>query len=126
MSDLNAALGAVQPLLGPNASTVAIAATASSQNVALPQPPNSGGSPAANAASTFVVDNTGASGLYAFVAFGGSGVTATISNGATPGSYPCAPGKTVITVLGNPGYAAVIASGAGPTSIYITPANGKL
>lgn len=126
MSDINVAAAAVQALLGPNASTVAIAATASSQAVALPTPAGNGANPAANAPATFVIDNTGASGLYAFVAFGPSTVVATIPTGSTPGSYPCPPGKTVITVPGNPAYVAVNASAAGPTNVYITPANGKL
>jgi hypothetical protein len=144
-TDLNIAAGAFAPLLGAGQSTVAIAATAANQTVALPQPPgagNLGGQPVippGAGSSTFCVDNTGApatyngtaisTALYVFVAFGATAAqaVATISSGATPGSYPCPPGeKTIITVPGNPQFVGVIANAAGPTNVYITPGNGKL
>lgn len=129
MSDFNVALGAVAPLNGCNASTVFISVTASNQTVLLPPAPNTGGYAAGVGASQIVIDNTsGTAGFYVFVAFGQTAAqaTATISAGSTPGSYPCGPGKTVITVPGNPLYVGIIGSAAGPTKVYITPAFGKL
>lgn len=130
-TDLNQTAGAVLPLLGPNASTVAIAATGSSQTVAIPGAVSNGGYPAAKAPSTFVIDNTsppGSGQVVVFVSFGlsAAAAAATISTGSTPGSYPCQPGKTVISVHGNPTFVGIVGSAAGPTNVYITPAHGKL
>jgi hypothetical protein len=131
MTDVNALVQPFAPILGPNASTVSIAATGTTGNVALPVAPTTGyGAAGANpsgagAAQQYAVWNTGST--YAFVAFGGSAVAATVPNGATPGSFPIAPSTagrpTVVTVQGNPGYvAAIMASSTG--TIYICPGNG--
>ena len=133
MSDINNVLQPFAAVNGPNASTVSLAATNSSGNVALPIAPAqgaygaSGANPAASNASTqFACINTGST--WMFVAFGGSAVAATVPNGATPGSYPVAPtasyGITTISVPGNPTYvAAIMASSTG--TLYCTPGAGK-
>jgi hypothetical protein len=124
VTDINQISQAFNPLNGSNASSVLIAATAGPQTVALPA--NTDGSN--NTGSQFAVDNAGAAGVYVFVAFGSTAAlaAASISTGATPGSYPCPPGKSVITVPGYSKFVGVIASAAGPTNVYITPGAGKL
>ena len=121
MGDINQTLQPFQPLLGPNASTVGISATASSVPVTLPVPLQGQQPP-----SAYEFVNVGAATV--FVALGPSGTAATVPTGSTPGSY-CVPAGTrrIITAPANPlaTTAAAIGASAGPTLVYVTPGYGS-
>lgn len=103
-----------QPL---STATVSITSATGSANVALPVK-------AMNAFS-LRIKNIDATNI-AYVEFGGSTVTASVPNGATPGSMPIGPGETVgVSLSGLQGdiYAASICT-AGTPVVYFTPGHG--
>lgn len=134
MSDVNTLLQPFQPVVGPNASTIALSATTASSAVALPtaNPPGTYGASGANPSAAavalqFAIWNAGST--FAFVAFGGSSVAATVPTTQAAGSFPVSPGAgyngppATITVSGNPGYVAAIMASSTAT-LYICPGNG--
>jgi hypothetical protein len=122
-TDLNAVSAAFSPLNGAIASTVAIvAASTSSQFTTLPQAQS--GQPADYVRQIQVYN---ANTVPVFVGFAKGSATAIVPpGGATPGSYPVAPGATVtITVEGNPLFAVAITASGGGAGVYFTPGTGR-
>lgn len=59
----------------------------------------------------------------AFVAFGASGVAATVPNGATPGSFPVGPGESIIVSISPAVTHAASIAAAGTPIVYFTSGN---
>lgn len=93
--------------------TVAITSAVTTANVALTKPL------AATVVRCKNVDGTN----YAYVNFGTSSVTATVPNGATPGSMPIGPNETILVgVAEGITHVASICT-AGTPIVYFTPGN---
>ncbi|HET9285697.1 MAG TPA: hypothetical protein VFR24_27410 [Candidatus Angelobacter sp.] len=60
----------------------------------------------------------------AYVELGGSTVSASVPNGATPGSMPVGPGETVGVGLSNVITNVAAVSSAGTPTVYFTPGTG--
>lgn len=98
-----------------SASTVSLSATSTTGNVAL--------AGVVTGQGQCEIQNKGSG--WAYVAFGGSAVTATVPNGATGGSYPVGPGQAKIVSIGtNAAYAAGICASGDTATLLFTVGYG--
>jgi hypothetical protein len=97
------------------ASTVSLSATSTTGNVAL--------AGVATGQAQCEIQNKGNG--WAYVAFGGSTVAATVPNGATAGSYAVGPGQSKIVSIGsNAQYAAGICASGDTATLLFTVGYG--
>ena len=130
MSDINKVIGPLQPVNGPNVSTVTTGALTTAGvgvPVTLPQPADS--QPINQVQNFDVLNQANVAVAVAFALTSAAAVTASqvVATATTPGPYTIAPGARVtLTVVGFPLFAAVSPLALGSTGgVYITPGTGK-
>lgn len=123
MTDINRQCAAFEPQTCGEAkpTTVALAATAATSNVALTLPVT----PSLNPPNQISVYNSGTT--VVFVAFGpnSAAAVAVVPVPGTAGDYPVLPGaQRTISVPQNTKFAAAIYAAAGTGTVYFTPGKG--
>jgi hypothetical protein len=126
VSDVNAILQPLDPIVGVNASTiVVVGAVGVSTAVQLPQLPDNG-QPGNNAFQFDCFNSGTAVAAIAFASTGAAAIAAAVFPvGSTPGAYVLGAGeRRTLTVKGKPQFVA-INTVAATGNVYVTPGNGR-